>query len=151
MTVMRMAMICTLTVGVLIAAAIGFALIVKMDFHATATGRVEPARVLPIRVEASGKIERLAKPGLVEAGDVLVALSDTGSRTQLALVQDTIRLLEGELAKEQGRLGNPQRRFQLTQDLKAQQRQAETLAKDIRNKTITAPFSGRVLLSLIHI
>ncbi|MBN1676143.1 MAG: HlyD family efflux transporter periplasmic adaptor subunit [Kiritimatiellae bacterium] len=83
MRVFRLAMIVTLTIGVLLLVGGLFMLLVKMDFFVHVRGRIEPARMLTLSLPRGGRVAFCAAATELKEGELVVALDATAEQAVL--------------------------------------------------------------------
>lgn len=145
MKLFRYGLCFTVIILVLMTVVVATAVFVEMDFTVTVQGYIKPKRTLPVYLTMRGRVIETVSPGPVEKGQTLIALDVDAVRVELSLINKSVRLIEEELVKERGELGNPQRRFSLKQDMNRLLLQASTLKHTIDQSRIRAPFAGQVL------
>jgi multidrug resistance efflux pump len=135
--------------GVVLLASLGlYAGFVELDFTTTIPGRVMPRRVLRVALPHAGTVTRLAAAGPVAEGEVVLALDATAEKERLAFLRRRLARLAEEIEKEKPPLGAYRRRYSLTEEKATLTQEVKALERTVREKTFTAPFSGRVLRTL---
>lgn len=143
MSLYRIALCLTLIFMTLIAGLALFAILVPMNFHVDAQGRVEPGDVRRLESPLAGTIATVTAAKTFKKGDILFSLTDRLDRERLAILDERETLLRAELerlkvvADQERKL----RQWELDQtkfDLDKATMELDMQSKQLRNYTVMA-------------